>query len=129
MILQIFSAATSETLPPTTVKSWEKTQTGRPSIVPKPVTTESPGKRCWSTPKSLARCRTRESNSSKLPGSTQQGDALAGRELAALVLGLDAPQAAAEGCLLLAVAQVLESLARCSMDALVSRALRPRGNG
>jgi hypothetical protein len=32
MILQIFSAATSETLPPTTVKSCEKTQTERPSI-------------------------------------------------------------------------------------------------
>ena len=40
----------------------------------------------------------------------EQVDALAGGELAAVVLRLDAPLAAAEGCLLLAVAQVVESL-------------------
>ena len=32
--LQIFSAKTSERLPPKIVKSWEKTKTFRPRIVP-----------------------------------------------------------------------------------------------
>ena len=34
MTLQIFSAKTSERLPPKTVKSCEKTKTRRPKIVP-----------------------------------------------------------------------------------------------
>ena len=34
MTLQIFSANTSERLPPKIVKSWEKTKTLRPRIVP-----------------------------------------------------------------------------------------------
>ena len=42
MTLHIFSAITSPSEPPKTVKSWEKTTTGRPSIVPQPVTTASP---------------------------------------------------------------------------------------
>jgi hypothetical protein len=42
MILHIFSAMTSPSEPPNTVKSWLKTQTRRPSIVPWPVTTASP---------------------------------------------------------------------------------------
>ena len=42
MILHIFSAITSPRDPPNTVKSCEKTATGRPSIVPQPVTTASP---------------------------------------------------------------------------------------
>jgi hypothetical protein len=32
--LQIFSAKASESVPPKTVKSWEKTKTRRPKIVP-----------------------------------------------------------------------------------------------
>ena len=40
--LTIFSAITSPSEPPKTVKSWEKTHTGRPSIRPCPVTTASP---------------------------------------------------------------------------------------
>src|SRR2546421_685248 len=45
--LHIFSAITSPSEPPNTVKSCEKTATGRPSIVPCPVTTASPpGARC-----------------------------------------------------------------------------------
>ncbi len=40
--LQIFSAKTSERLPPKTVKSCEKTKTLRPNTVPWPVTTASP---------------------------------------------------------------------------------------
>ena len=42
MILHIFSAITSPSEPPKTVKSWLNTHTGRPSIVPCPVTTASP---------------------------------------------------------------------------------------
>ena len=42
MILHIFSAMTSPSEPPKTVKSWLKTHTRRPSIVPWPVTTASP---------------------------------------------------------------------------------------
>ena len=34
MTLQIFSATASESEPPTTVKSWAKTKTGRPSMRP-----------------------------------------------------------------------------------------------
>ena len=34
MTLQIFSAKTSDRLPPKIVKSWEKTKTLRPKIVP-----------------------------------------------------------------------------------------------
>jgi len=43
MTLQTFSANAPDRLPPKTVKSWLKTQTWRPSIVPYPVTTPSPG--------------------------------------------------------------------------------------
>ena len=41
MTLWIFSANISPRAPPNTVKSWEKTHTLRPSIVPKPVMTPS----------------------------------------------------------------------------------------
>jgi hypothetical protein len=40
--LTIFSPKTSPSEPPKTVKSWAKTQIGRPSTVPWPVTTPSP---------------------------------------------------------------------------------------
>ena len=40
--LHIFAAKVSESEPPNTVKSCEKTYTCRPSIVPRPVTTPSP---------------------------------------------------------------------------------------
>src|SRR5438128_2646591 len=43
MILTILFACISPRLPPKTVKSCEKTKTVRPSIVPWPVTTPSPG--------------------------------------------------------------------------------------
>ncbi len=41
MSLWIFSAKTSPRAPPKTVKSWEKTKTLRPSMVPQPVMTPS----------------------------------------------------------------------------------------
>ena len=42
MTLTIFSPYTSPSDPPNTVKSWLNTHTGRPSMVPYPVTTPSP---------------------------------------------------------------------------------------
>ena len=56
--LHIFSLMTSPSEPPKTVKSWEKTHTRRPSIVPCPVTTASPSGRDLSISKSCVRCRT-----------------------------------------------------------------------
>src|SRR5215218_6252665 len=70
MILHIFSAITSPSEPPNTVKSCEKTQTGRPSIVPWPVTTASPQGRFFCMSKSAVRWRTKVSSSWKLPGSS-----------------------------------------------------------
>ena len=58
MILHIFSAMTSPSEPPKTVKSWLNTQTRRPSIVPWPVTTASPYGRFLSISKSVDRWRT-----------------------------------------------------------------------
>src|ERR1700722_13845326 len=53
--LQIFSPMTSPSEPPKTVKSWLKTHTRRPSIVPWPVITASASGRLAAMPKSLAR--------------------------------------------------------------------------
>ena len=58
MILHIFSAITSPSEPPNTVKSCEKTHTRRPSMVPCPVTTASPNGRFLSIAKSVVRWRT-----------------------------------------------------------------------
>ena len=58
MILHIFSPITSPSEPPKTVKSWLKTQTVRPSIVPWPVTTASPQGRFFCMSKSEVRWRT-----------------------------------------------------------------------
>ena len=66
----IFSPITSPSEPPKTVKSWEKTATGRPSMVPWPVTTASPQGRLFSMSKSLVRWRTNVSSSSNEPGSS-----------------------------------------------------------
>ncbi len=70
MILHIFSAMTSPSEPPKTVKSCEKTHTRRPSIVPWPVTTASPSGRLRSISKSVVRWRTYVSSSWKEPGSS-----------------------------------------------------------
>ena len=70
MTLWIFSAKTSPSAPPNTVKSCEKTNTLRPSIVPQPVTTPSVSGRLFSIPKPWARCRASMSSSTKLPGSS-----------------------------------------------------------
>ncbi|CAA9482488.1 MAG: hypothetical protein AVDCRST_MAG12-1594 [uncultured Rubrobacteraceae bacterium] len=70
MTLHIFSAITSPSDPPNTVKSWEKTQTLRPSMVPQPVTTASPHGRFFCMSKSCVRWRTKVSSSLKEPGSS-----------------------------------------------------------
>ena len=70
MTLHIFSAITSPSEPPKTVKSCEKTQTVRPSILPWPVTTASPQGRLRSMSKSDVRWRTKVSSSSNVPGSS-----------------------------------------------------------
>src|SRR3954471_18635973 len=70
MTLPIFSPMTSPSQPPKTVKSWEKTHTGRPSIVPWPVTTASPQGRFLSISKSCVRWRTNVSSSWNEPGSS-----------------------------------------------------------
>ena len=67
--LQIFSANTSLSEPPKTVKSWLKTKTRRPKIVPYPVTTASPYGRRSSIPKFDSRWRTYRSSSTNEPGS------------------------------------------------------------
>ena len=69
MILQIFWACASPRDPPSTVKSWAKTQTSRPPTRPKPVITPSPGM-CFSLrPKSSQRVVTSRSSSWKVPSS------------------------------------------------------------
>src|SRR6478752_73395 len=70
MILHIFSAMTSPSEPPKTVKSWLKTHTRRPSIVPWPVTTASPHGRFSCIPNSVVRWRTKVSSSLNEPGSS-----------------------------------------------------------
>ncbi len=70
MTLWIFSANTSPSAPPKTVKSWANTKTLRPSIVPQPVTTPSVSGRLFSMPKPWARCRASMSSSTNEPGSS-----------------------------------------------------------
>eukprot|EP00001_Collodictyon_triciliatum_P121572 21296_3 len=71
MTLRILSECASESEPPSTVKSWLKTYTMRPLIVPCPVTTESPGNFCFSMPKSVQRCSTSWSYSMNEPSSSK----------------------------------------------------------
>src|SRR3984893_14400229 len=82
-ILMIFCAWVSDSEPPNTVKSLAKVKTVRPFTVPQPVTTPSPAM-CDEHVDLLERVAVHE-----------QLDPLARRELAALVLGVDARLAAA----------------------------------
>ena len=91
----IFCACVSDSEPPNTVKSLAKVKTVRPLTVPQPVTTPSPAMCDFSMPKSLERCSTNMSSSWNESRSIKQLDPLARRELAALVLGVDARLAAA----------------------------------
>ena len=95
MTLQIFSAYASDSEPPKTVKSWLKTKTSRPSIVPWPVTTPSPRNVLPSSPNSVARWVTNASSSTNESGVEQQVEPLARGQLAPRVLALDAHRSAA----------------------------------
>src|ERR1700681_559871 len=68
--LQIFSAITSPSDPPSTVKSCENKKTWRPSIVAWPVTTPSPRNERSSSPNAVVRCTAKRSSSTNDPGST-----------------------------------------------------------
>src|SRR6266550_440302 len=68
--LQIFSACALVSDPPNTVKSCANTNTWRPSIRPCPVTTPSPRYFSSARPKSLERCVTNRSSSTKEPRSS-----------------------------------------------------------
>src|SRR5262244_162308 len=70
--LQILSPTVSESDPPKTVKSCAKTYTVRPSTVPAPQTTPSPGIFVFSIPNSRQRCSTKGSSSKKEPGSSSR---------------------------------------------------------
>ena len=87
--LWIFSANTSPSAPPKTVKSCANTKTLRPSIVPQPVTTPSVSGRVFSIPKPWARWRASMSSSTKESGSRSRVEALPRGELAAGVLAFD----------------------------------------
>ena len=95
-ILMIFWACASDSEPPNTVKSLAKTKTVRPLTVPQPVTTPSPGDLDLLHAE-IGRAVLDE-HVELLEGAPveQKLDALAGGELAAAVLRLDALLAAAE---------------------------------
>ena len=92
MTLQIFSAYASDSDPPKTVKSWLKTKTSRPSMVPCPVTTPSPR----IPPFAVAVGRDEGIEFDEGPGIEQQVESLARRQLAGVVLPLDAFRSPAE---------------------------------
>src|SRR5437867_309936 len=71
IIFTILFANISPRLPPNTLKSWENTNTRRPSIVPYPVTTPSPGIFFFSMSKSVVRWTTNRSVSTNEPGSSR----------------------------------------------------------
>ena len=96
MTLQIFSAYASDSEPPNTVKSWLKTKTSRPSIVPCPVTTPSPRKLLLGQTELRRAMRDERIELDEGPGIEQQLESLAGRQLAPGVLSLDTDRAAAE---------------------------------
>src|SRR5713226_3408771 len=70
--LMTFSANTSPSEPPKTEASWLKSITSRPSILPMPVTTPSPGTRLDSRPNPWARCVAKMSSSSNEFRSTSR---------------------------------------------------------
>ena len=98
---------TSEKDPPSTVKSWANTATRRPLILPKPVTTPSPGKWCCvhAEISDIVGCQ----GAKLLKGAfvKQQGQTFPGGHLAACMLLGDALAAAALHGLLAHLAKCL----------------------
>ncbi len=86
MTLTIFSAKTSPSDPPNTVKSCEKMQTGRPSIVPWPVITPSPSGWRLVHAKAMGAMHRKCIQLHERAGIEQRINALAGGAFTALVL-------------------------------------------
>ncbi len=86
MTLWIFSAKTSPSAPPNTVKSCANTNTLRPSMVPQPVTTPSVSGRVFSMPNPCARWRASMSSSTNEPGSSSFSSRSRAVSLPAVVL-------------------------------------------
>ena len=115
MTLQIFSAYASDSDPPKTVKSWLKTKTSRPSMVPWPVTTPSPR---YAVSTSGFAIRDERIEFDERAGVEQELQAFARRQLSARVLLIDAFLSAPESRL---VAHRVES-----RQSLLIRRQRPR---
>ena len=109
MSLWIFSAKTSPSAPPKIVKSWQNTNTLRPSTVPQPVMTPSVYGRSIASGSPV---RASRSSSWNEPGVEQVLDPLAGEHLAPVVLALTAPLGAGVERLFLALVELLEPLAQ-----------------
>ena len=107
MSLWIFSAKTSPSAPPKTVKSWLKTNTLRPSIVPHPVMTPSVYGRS-SRPAAWARCRASRSSSWNEPGSSRYSTRSRASSLPLACWRSTARGGAGVVGLLLALAQIVE---------------------
>ena len=108
--LWIFSANTSPSAPPNTVKSWLKMNTLRPWIVPQPVTTPS----VYGPLEQAAVVGSVAGEHVELverAGVEQELDALAGQHLALGVLPLDRPLGSGVEGLLLALGQLGQALA------------------
>ena len=108
--LMIFCACVSDSEPPNTVKSLANTNTVRPFTVPQPVTTPSPG--IFGLLHAEVAGAVLDEHVELLERALveQELDALAGGELAALVLRLDARRPAAQAGLLAALFQPVEDV-------------------
>ena len=110
MTFTIFSAYASDSEPPKTVKSWLKTKTSRPSIVPWPVTTPSPRMCCVVEPELGRPVGDERVELDERPGIEQEVEALARGQLAEGVLPLDPDRSPTEQRLPAHLLQALEAL-------------------
>ena len=108
--LTILEACAPDSEPPNTVKSFEKTYTSRPLIVPQPVTTPSPGTFCSAMPKSLQRCSTNMSVSSKESSSSRTSIRSRAVSLPLACWACDALLPAAEARLFASAFELLEDV-------------------
>ena len=107
IILWIFSANTSPSAPPNTVKSWLNTNTLRPSTVPHPVMTPSVYGRS-SRPGGLGPVAGQQVELVEAAGVEEVVDPLAGEHLALLVLALDRTRRTGVVSLLAALSEIFE---------------------
>ena len=123
MIFTIFSAYASDREPPKTVKSWLKTKTSRPSMVPWPVTTPSPRTCCVVQPELGRAVGDERVQLDERPRVQQEIEPFAGGQLAPGVLPLDPDRSPAEQRLAAHPLQALETLfAGRHVDLLASTA-------